>query len=601
MSRADLLSRGVHAAQSWVADVIFENGGVMTSANLGSTLASRCGVRTRWSHRSASHHLFHPRSHPCRARSNEARYHTIKATFGGLCGLLSRFPERFVLVNNPPLNHVVALGRASASSRQAGGARHGASRGGGLPAERRGASPSNLGLALAGTSAGSPPGARGAQGGRSAQGSAPALGGGEPTLGGGASASAALVEREIVRCTHDILAHARDHSLKAVELANALRARVGVEALSRVREQHGGLLSLLEHHPQTFAVRRVPKHDSIALVVPPAFRAAAAPRGGDVGDPAGCAPPSWPTAPPTSNAADAAVNSPVLPPPPPHHAHYMGRHPRQAHYDAAAIGCGADGYGVPRSWSPPTSAQPHAATRPPGAVLGPVPASVFIDSHGHQHWSSGALAAPAAAPELSQFAQYRCSQPLADSDTTAVVATQSSSSSLSSHSRSPASLSPPLTADAAAYSPPLHTTAPPHPEPSPHFAPPQFLAAGGGADGGTTSSPFSAMPGAVVGESSQHATRAHGGALALLMNENYVPTKAWPVGALPAGEDDALVCVVAELLHAQHGAATLTKLRALLKQHFGLLTSVKSVPLRSFLAAHAYRFATEGTHVTLRQ
>ena len=87
----------------------------------------------------------------------------------------------------------------------------------------------------------------------------------------------------------------------------------------------------------------------------------------------------------------------------------------------------------------------------------------------------------------------------------------------------------------------------------------------------------------------------------MLMNENYVPTKAWPVGALPAGEDDALVCVVAELLHVQHGAATLTKLRALLKQHFGLLTSVKSVPLRSFLAAHAYRFATEGTHVTLRQ
>ena len=59
---------------------------------------------------------------------------------------------------------------------------------------------------------------------------------------------------------------------------------------------------------------------------------------------------------------------------------------------------------------------------------------------------------------------------------------------------------------------------------------------------------------------------------------------------LETGEDVKLMFIEIELTD-----------RALLKQHFGLLTSVKSVPLRSFLAAHAYRFATEGTHVTLRQ
>ena len=109
---------------------------------------------------------------------------------------------------------------------------------------------------------------------------------------GDASASPAFVEREVVRCTHDILAKARD-SLKAVELANNVRARVGAETFSRVRKEHGGLLSLLERHPQTFAVRRRSAHkvDSVALVVSPTLCAVAAPRGRNSSNTVGRAPP----------------------------------------------------------------------------------------------------------------------------------------------------------------------------------------------------------------------------------------------------------------------------------------------------------------------
>ena len=47
------------------------------------------------------------------------RYATIKAAFGSLCGLLVRFPNRFALVNNHPLNHVVVIGDVS-NTRRAG-------------------------------------------------------------------------------------------------------------------------------------------------------------------------------------------------------------------------------------------------------------------------------------------------------------------------------------------------------------------------------------------------------------------------------------------------------------------------------------------------
>lgn len=64
---------------------------------------------------------------------------------------------------------------------------------------------------------------------------------------------------------YQILLDAANHGLKAVELANTLRARVGTEVLAMVRERWGGLLSLLEQHPDQFTVERVPKNDRVVL------------------------------------------------------------------------------------------------------------------------------------------------------------------------------------------------------------------------------------------------------------------------------------------------------------------------------------------------
>jgi len=99
------------------------------------------------------------------------------------------------------------------------------------------------------------------------------------------------VEGAVLRSCREILAGAADHSLKAVELANTLRARgmsysivlcyyssltclscnnllyvVGTESLARVREQWGGLLSLLEKHSTHFRVDRIPKNDKVTLI-----------------------------------------------------------------------------------------------------------------------------------------------------------------------------------------------------------------------------------------------------------------------------------------------------------------------------------------------
>lgn len=64
----------------------------------------------------------------------------------------------------------------------------------------------------------------------------------------------------------DILKEALNNTLKAVELANTLRARVGTEILSSIKETWGGLLSLLEKQPKTFRVDRIPKNDMVTLV-----------------------------------------------------------------------------------------------------------------------------------------------------------------------------------------------------------------------------------------------------------------------------------------------------------------------------------------------
>ena len=69
-----------------------------------------------------------------------------------------------------------------------------------------------------------------------------------------------------MRVCLEILREAHHQSLKAVELANTLRARVGTEPLSVVREVWGGLLSLLEHYPHLFLVERIPKNDVVSLI-----------------------------------------------------------------------------------------------------------------------------------------------------------------------------------------------------------------------------------------------------------------------------------------------------------------------------------------------
>jgi hypothetical protein len=74
------------------------------------------------------------------------------------------------------------------------------------------------------------------------------------------------IENVIVSNCYQILLDAAEHMLKAVELANTLRARVGTEVLAQVRERWGGLLSLLEKHKDRFLVERIPKNDRIRLV-----------------------------------------------------------------------------------------------------------------------------------------------------------------------------------------------------------------------------------------------------------------------------------------------------------------------------------------------
>eukprot|EP01035_Chromulina_nebulosa_P020182 gene20182-26200_t len=74
------------------------------------------------------------------------------------------------------------------------------------------------------------------------------------------------VEQTVANSCQDILKEASTHSLKAVELANTLRARVGTEILAFVREHWGGLLSLLEKRNDLFRVDRIPKNDIVTLI-----------------------------------------------------------------------------------------------------------------------------------------------------------------------------------------------------------------------------------------------------------------------------------------------------------------------------------------------
>lgn len=73
------------------------------------------------------------------------------------------------------------------------------------------------------------------------------------------------IEEIVIKTCMNILQDALNHQLKAVELANTLRARVGTEILAFVREQWGGLLSLLEKQNNVFRVDRIPKNDMVTL------------------------------------------------------------------------------------------------------------------------------------------------------------------------------------------------------------------------------------------------------------------------------------------------------------------------------------------------
>mmetsp|Transcript_11143 Transcript_11143/g.36822 ORF Transcript_11143/g.36822 Transcript_11143/m.36822 type:complete len:128 (+) Transcript_11143:864-1247(+) len=82
------------------------------------------------------------------------------------------------------------------------------------------------------------------------------------------------------------------------------------------------------------------------------------------------------------------------------------------------------------------------------------------------------------------------------------------------------------------------------------------------------------------------------------MSEDYVPTQRWPRSS---ADDAPLVATVLESLDHLRGCATLNKLRSALKQRHNLPRSVKSVPLRAFLASYSDLFVLDGAHVYLLQ
>ena len=80
------------------------------------------------------------------------------------------------------------------------------------------------------------------------------------------SAPQGSVEALIMRGCAEILIESSSHSLKAVELANTLRARVRQTFLA-IRERWGSLWLCWAGY-RVFRVRRIPKNDTVALVLP---------------------------------------------------------------------------------------------------------------------------------------------------------------------------------------------------------------------------------------------------------------------------------------------------------------------------------------------
>ena len=94
---------------------------------------------------------------------------------------------------------------------------------------------------------------------------------GVPRAGGGRSAVTEIrrdieLEEAIYRNAKAILSETSSKCLKSVELANALRDRIGKDALQRTKNLYGGLLVLLELYKETFVVHRIPKNDMVELI-----------------------------------------------------------------------------------------------------------------------------------------------------------------------------------------------------------------------------------------------------------------------------------------------------------------------------------------------
>lgn len=87
----------------WVEYFIRQHGGRVIGANLGSALASSNGAMYR-AIKGASHILFY--CYECGVCFRRVRVCFNAGKFGGLTSLLSKFPEYFVLENDPPFNHV---------------------------------------------------------------------------------------------------------------------------------------------------------------------------------------------------------------------------------------------------------------------------------------------------------------------------------------------------------------------------------------------------------------------------------------------------------------------------------------------------------------
>lgn len=130
------------------------------------------------------------------------------------------------------------------------------------------------------------------------------------------------LEADIFRNAEAILSETANKCLKSVELANALRDRIGKEALQRTKNLYGGLLVLLELYKDNFVVHRIPKNDMVELITPPSHHYSAPGGSGVYGDsPASFIPSRGPVhIPPYSSggSAKSAVVGAVGAPPPTH-------------------------------------------------------------------------------------------------------------------------------------------------------------------------------------------------------------------------------------------------------------------------------------------